>query len=94
MRIDFITKFNGSAEAFGKHVDEMIAMKRAEVERLEKVRSVISGIASVDQMPTDPEVAGDHEPLPSIARPLGDPPVGLQPARVRPIVPAHPPEAA
>lgn len=94
MRTDFITKFNGCAETFGNHVDEMIAMKRAEIERLEKVKSVINGIASLDQMPTDPEVAGDREPLPSIVRPQADPTTGLQPARVRPVVPAHPPEAA
>jgi len=72
MRTDYIAEFNGTAETFRVRLDEMIAMKKTELERLQKVRRVVDGLASVEQMIADPEINGDREPLPSIVRPQGD----------------------
>lgn len=69
MRFDYIAEFNGTAETFRTRLDEMIAMKKVELARLEKVRNVVDGIASAEQMVADPTVNGDREPLPSVARP-------------------------
>jgi hypothetical protein len=69
MRFDYIAEFNGTAETFRTRLDEMIAMKKVELARLEKVRNVVDGIASVEQMLADPAINGDQEPLPSVVRP-------------------------
>lgn len=69
MRTDYITDFNGTAETFRTRLDEMIAMKKVELARLEKVRNVVDGIASAEQLASDPAINGDQEPLPSIVRP-------------------------
>lgn len=91
MRFDYIAEFNGTAETFRTRLDEMIAMKKVELARLEKVRNVVDGIASVDQLVTDPVINGDQEPLPSIVRPA-EPVVEMR--NGRPVVPAATEQAA
>lgn len=93
MRLDYIAEFNGTAETFRTRLDEMIAMKKAEVERLEKVRRVVDGIASVEQMITDPSVNGDREPLPSVLRPAEPEPV-VERRNGRPVAPVASEQAA
>jgi hypothetical protein len=88
MRTDHITSFNDTSGAYAKHVAEMIAMKKAELARLEKVLVVVNGIGSTEQMIGDPAINGDQEPLPAVARPIAP----AEPARElrngRPVVAA------
>lgn len=91
MRFKYIAEFNGAAETFRARLDEMIAMKKVELARLEKVRNVVDGIASVEQLVTDPVINGDQDPLPSIVRPA-DPAVEMR--NGRPVAPAPAEQAA
>jgi hypothetical protein len=69
MRTDFISNLNDHLRASAKHMREALALKQAEVARLESLIRVTENMASEEQMPGDPTVNGDREPLPSVVRP-------------------------
>lgn len=69
MRTDFISNLNDHLRASAQHMREALALKQAEVARLESLIRVTENMASEDQMVGDPSVNGDREPLPSVLRP-------------------------
>ncbi len=91
MRTDFILNLNDHLRASAKHRREALALKQAEVARLESLIRVTENMASEEQMVGDPSVNGDREPLPSVLRPA-EPAVEMR--NGRPVAPVAAEQAA
>lgn len=89
MRTDFISNLNSHLRASAKHMREALALKQAEVARLESLIRVTENMASEEQMPGDPAVNGDREPLPSAVRPAESGGPAIETRNGRPVVAAQ-----